>query len=84
LYTLSALFFRARKESEPRLAAGILSTAPLANRSLAHLRADKCATRHISGLPQPELGFLCQFRSTRIELEAKANAFKDVAVTEQH
>jgi hypothetical protein len=35
------------------------------------LRADKCAARHISSLPQPELGFLSQFRSTRIELEAK-------------
>jgi hypothetical protein len=29
------------------------------------------------------IGFLCQFRSTRIELEARANAFKDVALTEQ-
>jgi hypothetical protein len=37
----------------------------------------------MSGLPQPELGFFCQFRSTRIELEAKANAFKDVALAEQ-
>jgi len=29
------------------------------------------------------IGFACQFRSTRVELEARVNAFKDVAIAEQ-
>jgi hypothetical protein len=35
-------------------------------------------------LPQPKPGFLCQFHLLRIEREAKANAFKDVALTARY
>src|SRR5262245_29135439 len=48
--------------------AGSLSTAPLANRTLAHPRADKCAAHHISGSLRPE------------PIEDKANGFKDAGV----
>jgi hypothetical protein len=35
-------------------------------------------------LPQPKLGFLCQFHSPRIEREAKANGLKDVALAARY
>jgi len=55
------------------------------NENLTELRAERCATRHISGLSQPEFCILCRFHSTRIEREAgAANAFEDVAFSRKH
>ena len=90
LYTLSALLFvsetiacaaaqTAHLIRVERLTRAKSPHTPLVDENLTELRAERCATRHISGLPQPELRVPCQFRSTRIKREAGANAFEDVA-----